>query len=937
MKIRIVAMILTALCVGARAATNEVYVTTAECSKATTGWGAAGNGVSCDGTELTVGDVTFARGIGLHAPGELVIPAHGDWRWLTFSMGINSKMTERGSIVVEVLGDDQPLFKSPVMRVREAPRYVEVPVTGVQTIRIVVSDAGDGNSADHADLGNLRLSASVAKPACDQPKVPVIVGCKSGPAQPLALWYRQPAKRWLEALPVGNGRLGAMVFGGVQQEKLALNESTLWSGAPSDTNVNPEGQKHLAEIRQLFFDGKYGQARSLCTQLLGRKNSYGTHLPLADLSVEFQGEFDTVTDYRRQLDLVEGIAKVEFADVRREVFASNPDNVLVMRVTCGKPGTLGFRVKLNNPYTPQGKVEATGNTLVFSGHAWEGAHSNGKTGVAFEGWVRVLAEKGSVTVVSNQLEVAGANAATILVAANTTFGGGDPAALCRQQIEAASGKSYAALRRVHVADHQRLFRRVALELGDDAGAKLPTDERLTALKKGSDDAQLAALFFQFGRYLMIAGSRENSPLPMHLQGIWNDNIACRMPWTCDYHLDINQEQNYWPAEVCNLSECHEPQFKLIEILRESGRRTAKELYGARGWVAHVVTNPWGYTAPGWDLGWAFHPTGGIWLANDLWQHYQFTGDKKFLAQRAYPTLKEAAEFFLDYMVPDPKTGFLCTGPAVSPENSFKAPGGGLFFEDMGPVADTVLVRELFTACIESSRLLGTDDDFRAKLETARGKLQPLAVGKHGQLEEWRLDYDEAVPNHRHTSHLVAVYPCDQISQRRTPELAKAAATTIQRRVTAPGFEDVEFTRGNFLTFFARLGDPEAAYKQLLGLLCEDTYSTMFTYSRGGIAGAPCDIFVLDGNMSGAAGIAELLLQSNNGEIELLPALPKAWPSGKVTGLCARGGFTVDIEWKDGKLTRARIHAPLGGVCVMRYGNQTRQLKLRAGQMEEWKL
>ena len=296
MKIRIFAVILTALCVRTMATTNDVYVTTADCSKATTSWGAVGNGVSCDGGGLSIGETTFARGVGLHAPGELAIPAHGRWRWLTFSAGINSKMTDLGSVVVEVFGDDKPLFKSPVLRVREAPRYVEVPVAGVQSIRIVVGDAGDGNSADHADLGNLRLSASVAKPVCDQPKVLTIVGSESGPAQPLALWYRQPAKRWLEALPVGNGRLGAMVFGGVKNEKLALNESTLWSGAPSGNNVNPEGLKHLAEIRQLLFDGKYGQARSLCTQLLGRKDSYGTHLPLADLSVAFQGEFETVTN-----------------------------------------------------------------------------------------------------------------------------------------------------------------------------------------------------------------------------------------------------------------------------------------------------------------------------------------------------------------------------------------------------------------------------------------------------------------------------------------------------------------------------------------------------------------------------------------------------------------------------------------------------------------
>ena len=470
---------------------------------------------------------------------------------------------------------------------------------------------------------------------------------------------------------------------------------------------------------------------------------------------------------------------------------------------------------------------------------------------------------------------------------------------------------------------------MALHLGGgDAVAQaaalaLPTDERLAAFKNNGADAELAALFFQYGRYPMIAGSRENSPLPMNLQGIWNDNICCRMGWTCDFHLDINQEQNYWLSEVANLAECHEPQFKLIEGLRKSGRHTAKVLYGARGWVAHVVTNAWGYSAPGWGLGWGFHPTGGAWLANDLWRHYQFTGDRDFLERRAYPALKEAAEFFLDYLAEDPATGQLFTGPACSPENSFIAPRGGAFYEDMGPVVDTVLVRELFTAVIESSRTLGCDGEFRATLEAARGRLQPLMVAKDGRLREWRLDYKDAQPNHRHASHLVALYPCNQILPRQAPDLAKAAGVTIQRRLSAPKYENVEFSRANFQMFYARLGDAENAYRQLCGLIDENTYRNLFTYSRGGIAGAPCDIFIIDANMAGAAAIAEMLVQSHAGEIELLPALPKAWPDGRVRGLRARGGLTVDLEWEGGKVVAYRIAGPENREISVRVNGERR--------------
>jgi alpha-L-fucosidase 2 len=750
------------------------------------------------------------------------------------------------------------------------------------------------------------------------------------------MWYDKPAERWLQALPVGNGRLGAMVFGGAARERLHLTESTLWSGATSTVNVNPAAHEHLPAIQELLFAGKYTEAEELCRRyLLGRSDQFGTALPLGFLQMETLLT-DPPVQYRRSLDLEEGVAQVAFTSggvrFRRDVLASHPHSVIAVRLECDKPAGLSCTVVFADPRLPS-DIATEDRDLLLRGHAWERVHSDGRHGVSFVGRVRAIADGGTVRVEDGRIKVDAADSVTLLIAIASDFRGNNPERKCAEALENASSVPWPSLRAAHVRDHASLFRRVSLDLGSNADvAPLSLDERRKRLADGVDDPELCTLFFQYGRYLTLAGSREDSPLPLALQGIWNDGLAAAMGWTDDFHLDINTEQNYWVCEAGNLSECHAPVATLVEGLRASGAQTAQQMYGAPGWVTHVVTNPWGYTAPGWGLGWGIFVTGGVWIALQMWDHFRFSRDRVYLREKAWPVLREAAAFFLRYMVEHPQKKWLVTGPSNSPENWFVAPDSGKPCSDsMGPTCDRTLIYALLSACIATSELLATDPELRTRMAAARDRLPPLQIGRYGQLQEWLEDFEEAEPNHRHTSHLIALYPENQISPEKTPDLAAAARVTIERRIHQPNWEDTEWSRANLVNYYARLLDGDAAYHHLVGLIAHAADDSLLTYSRAGVAGAESNIFALDGNTGGAAGVAEMLLQSQGDALHLLPALPRAWPAGSVRGLRARGGITASIFWRNGALISAVLCADHTTDAVVRYGPGTARVQLPAAR------
>lgn len=743
----------------------------------------------------------------------------------------------------------------------------------------------------------------------------------------LKIWFDQPAAQWNHALPVGNGRLGAMVFGETATERIQLNEETFWAGGPYDP-THSGGAEALPEIQRLLFEGDVAKAHDLFGRtMMGVPYEQMKYQSLGDLWLFFPGH-EEVEDYRRELSLDEAISRVSYrvggVMYTREVFSSAVDQVIVIRITADQPGALTFSAELHGARNQTHSNYGTGY-FWWDGLPPDGLRIHGKSDdylgiegkLRFEARLIASSEGGQVEVDYKTLHVRGATTATLVIAAATNFVdyrdvSADQVARVEDVLQAVSGRTFDDMKSDHIAEHRSWFRRVSIRLGDGPGVDLPTDARIERFAE-NPDPQLAALYYQFGRYLLIGSSRPGTEAA-NLQGIWND--MANPWWDSKYTVNINLPMNYWLAESANLSELTEPLFTLIREVSEAGASVAREHWGARGWVLHQNTDLWRATAPMDGPSWGAWPVGGAWLTTHLWEHYLFTGDEDFLRE-VYPIMKGSVQFLSDILVEHPDTGWLVTAPSNSPENFPARPGNGRFFDEVtgsylkartmaiGPTMDMEIIREVFKNFSLAAELLDLDPELAETVQAQRARLAPLQIGKHGQLQEWIEDWDEIEPKHRHISHLWGLYPGSEISQEETPREAAAAAVTLRRRGTG----GCGWSYSHKIGFWARLYEGEPALDEFRALLTESSLPNLFS-----LCGRALQV---DGNFGTTASIAEMLLQSQSGSLRFLPALPAEWSDGSVSGLRARGGYEIDLSWSNGKLETADIRSDLGRTCVIK--------------------